>query len=65
MAGFHRRLKKEREELSTKPPAGITLDESATGDSLARYASSPLSIINHVLFLSNCSWIVRVDGAEG
>jgi len=28
---------KEREELSTKPPAGINLQEAATGDSMNRY----------------------------
>ena len=36
MMAFQRRLKKEREELSNKPPGGVTLDESATGDSLTR-----------------------------
>lgn len=36
-AAFRRRLMKEREELSSKPPLGISLDESATGDSLTRW----------------------------
>lgn len=62
-AAFRRRLMKEREELSSKPPLGISLDESATGDSLTRYIISRVRI--RFVYITYSRWVVRVDGAEG
>ena len=53
---------KEREELSTKPPAGINLQEAATGDSLNRYDWCGLYYINITWYTR---WVVKIDGADG